>query len=135
MRVAFAVWNDRVAPVFDVARQVYVIDTRSGQILAEEISSIEGEVPAQKASRLAELGIGTLVCGAISYQLLTTIAAYGIRVVPFIAGDLRQVVRALLSGTLEQKQYAMPGCHQGRRHGGHTKHGRRGILPQSGVDD
>jgi predicted Fe-Mo cluster-binding NifX family protein len=119
MKVAFAVWNNRIAPVFDVARQVHIVHSESGQIIREEDAIIGNEGAMQKAVRLAELGVGTLVCGAISRQLLATIAAYGVHVIPFIAGDLREVIQAHLAGSVDWKQYAMPGCRRWRRHAGH----------------
>jgi hypothetical protein len=38
------------------------------------------------------------------------VAAYGIRLIPFVAGDLREVIRAWLGGKLECDAFAMPGC-------------------------
>jgi ABC-type phosphate/phosphonate transport system substrate-binding protein len=49
------------------------------------------------------------------------IIASGIQVKPFVAGDLREVIQAWLSGNLEQDAFAMPGCcghGRGRRIGG-----------------
>jgi predicted Fe-Mo cluster-binding NifX family protein len=110
MKTAFAVWNKRIAPVFDVARHIHIVETESGRIVGEAREELTDEVPARKALHLAELGIGTLVCGAISWPLQEMVAAYGIRVVPFVAGDLREVIEARLSGRLEKDVFAMPGC-------------------------
>jgi hypothetical protein len=43
------------------------------------------------------------------------VTAYGIRVIPFVAGDLQEVIRAWLGGTLERDAFAMPGCCALRR--------------------
>jgi predicted Fe-Mo cluster-binding NifX family protein len=117
MKIAFACWNERVAPVFDTARHIYVIETESGQIHGEMPEVVLQDLPVQKALRLVELGIGTLVCGAISRPLHETIAGYGIRVIPFVAGDLREVLQSFLRGRLERDTFAMPGCNRlrGRR--------------------
>lgn len=61
-----------------------------------------------------ELGIGALVCGAISRPIHELVAAYGIQVIPFVAGDLREINRAWQRGSLEDGTYAMPACW-GRR--------------------
>jgi hypothetical protein len=43
--------------------------------------------------------------------------AYGIEVIPFVTGDLREVIRAWLSGEVTRDVYAMPGCGgRGRRY-------------------
>ncbi|MDP2862869.1 MAG: hypothetical protein Q8N95_08765, partial [Desulfobacterales bacterium] len=55
-------------------------------------------------------GVGTLVCGAISRPLHGMVIASGIRVISFVAGDLRKVINAWLDGNLESGKFAMPGC-------------------------
>jgi predicted Fe-Mo cluster-binding NifX family protein len=128
MKTAFAVWNNRIAPVFDTARQIHVVEAESGQIDREMQEPLPDELPVQKALRLAELGVGTLVCGAISKPLHEIVAAYGIQLIPFVAGDLREVIQAWLSGNLERDTFAMPGCcGRGRRR-------RRGMCGMNQED-
>jgi predicted Fe-Mo cluster-binding NifX family protein len=110
MNAAFACWNHRIAPVFDSARQVLLVRAESGRIVSETQRVLPGELPVQKALHLAELGVGTLVCGAISRPLHGMVSAYGIRVIPFVAGDLREVVRAWIQDALTGDTFAMPGC-------------------------
>lgn len=110
MKVAFAHWNDRIAPVFDSARQVHIVETGSGQVLGETQAPLPGDPIIQKALRLSALDVDTLVCGAISRPLQEMIAAYGIQVIPFVAGDLNQVIRAFLRGSSMDEVFAMPGC-------------------------
>jgi len=124
MKTAFAYWDDRIAPVFDIARRIHVVEADSGRIVAETGEVLADDLPVQKAHRLVELGVGTLVCGAISRPFHETVAAYGIRVIPFVAGDLSDVIQAWLIGNLESDTFVMPGCSgRGRGHGP----GMRGI--------
>jgi predicted Fe-Mo cluster-binding NifX family protein len=115
IKAAFPYWNNRIAPVFDIARRIHIIEAESGNIISEKEVMLAEDVAIRKAMRLADLGIGTLVCGAISRSLHEMIVAYGIQVIPFIAGDLPQVIDAWLKDELGDS-YAMPGC---------CKHGRR----------
>jgi predicted Fe-Mo cluster-binding NifX family protein len=119
VKAAFASWNDRIAPVFDVAQWIRIVETDTGYIINQNLASVAGETPSQKASRLAELEVGILVCGAISRPMQTVIKAYGIEVIPFIAGDLQEVIQAWLCGKLfGSNKYIMPGCQRaegGRR--------------------
>lgn len=110
MKVAFAHWDNRIAPVFDTVHQICVVEVESGQIVRESEEPLTNDLPVQKALRLVELGVGALVCGAISRSLHEVVAAYGIQVVPFVAGDLRQVIQAWISGGFVWKAFAMPGC-------------------------
>jgi predicted Fe-Mo cluster-binding NifX family protein len=142
MKAAFAHWDHRIAPVFDIARQIHVVAAESGRIAAEAEEVLEDDRPLQKAIRLAELGVGTLVCGAISRPLHAMVAAYGIRVIPFVAGDLSEVIQAWLSGGLKGDVFAMPGCCGRRRRRGmnemnqeeYLMNGRRrgGVGPGGG---
>jgi predicted Fe-Mo cluster-binding NifX family protein len=110
MKAAFAVWNDRIAPVFDVARQVRLVDEKEGSMEHAENAHLPDAPPAAKAARLAEKGVGVLVCGAITQPLHAMITAHGIQVIPFIAGNIRDIIQAWLAGKLDDGSYAMPGC-------------------------
>jgi predicted Fe-Mo cluster-binding NifX family protein len=134
MRVAFATWNDRIAPVFDVTRRLHVVDTVGSRMVRESEESLDDEAPAGRAARLATLGIDALVCGAISRRQEALIEAYGLTVVPFVTGDLRDVVEAWRAGKLGREAFAMPGCEGGRGHGfrGGRRWGREGRGRQRG---
>ena len=110
MNAAFSCWKNRIAPVFDNTRQILLVRVESGRIVAETQEDLHGELPVQKALHLAELKVGTLVCGAISRPLHAMVTAYGIRVIPFVAGDLGEVVRAWNRSGLTGDAFAMPGC-------------------------
>ncbi len=124
-KAAFACNEDRIAPVFDTARRVRLVEAGSGRILAASEEALGEEMPARRAARLEELGAGTLVCGAISRPLHEMVASRGILVIPFVAGDLDEIVAAWLSGALRGDAFAMPGCC-GRRGRGFRGRGRRG---------
>jgi predicted Fe-Mo cluster-binding NifX family protein len=117
MRVAFATWNGRVAPVFDVTRRVLVVDSEGGRVVRESEELLDDEAPADRAARLAALGVDALVCGAISRPQEALIKAYGLTVVPFVTGDLGDVVDAWRTGTLARPAFVMPGCGGGQGHG------------------
>ena len=113
MKIAYAHWNGRIAPVFDSAQQVLVVDTENGNTASEQQHTLSETGPFQKGAQLADLGVQTLVCGAISRPLHEWLLARGINVVAFVAGELREVMQAWQNGTLESSAFAMPGC--GRR--------------------
>jgi predicted Fe-Mo cluster-binding NifX family protein len=110
MKTAFAYWEKRIAPVFDTARQIHIVEAEAGQIFAETEEVLADNLPLQKAITLAQLSVGTLVCGAISRPLREMVTAFGIKVVPFVAGDLNDVIQAWLMGKLKRDTFAMPGC-------------------------
>ncbi len=115
MKTAFSVWENRIAPVFDTARQIHLVEFDGMRIAAEKAHAISGDEVTQKVSWLAEQGVSTLVCGAVSRPLQERLSAVGIKVVPFVAGELREVILASLDGTLCGAAFAMPGCCGQRR--------------------
>ena len=118
VKAGFSAWNQRIAPVFDVARSMLLVEADGPRLVSESQVELVEEAPLPRSFQLAELGLETLVCGAISRPMLTSVAAYGIRVIPFVAGSLKEVVHAWLSGTLESNVYAMPGfCFPKSRRG------------------
>ena len=115
MKAAFSVWNDRIAPVFDVARHVYLVDVRDGEIVDRKEETLPTETLAARVSQLVDWDIDLLVCGAISRPLYALIVAYGIAVVPFVAGEVGRIVEAWRKGTFDHNAFLMPGCWRHRQ--------------------
>jgi predicted Fe-Mo cluster-binding NifX family protein len=117
MKAAFSAWDNRIAPVFDVATMIHLVEVQAGKVARETRAYLPEDMVVHKALRLVELGVDTLVCGAISNSLETMIAAYGIRVVAFVSGDIAEVIRVFLADELTAKRYGMPGCPPRRQRG------------------
>lgn len=116
MKAAFSTWDNRIAPVFDVARRICLVKATPGGIIDQSGEVLTGDVPVQRALGLMAMGAQTLVCGAISRPVLDIFSGYGIRVYPFVAGDLEEVIQAWLRGNLDGDAFVMPGC-RGRGRG------------------
>ena len=110
MKAAFSYWDNRIAPVFDTTREIQLVESESGQVVDSRAVTLSTELPMQRTLQLAELGVETLICGAISKPMQNLISAYHIQVVPFIAGELQQVVQGWLDDRLESETFIMPGC-------------------------
>jgi len=110
MKLALAVWNGRISPVFDTSRQLLVIDAENGKVVSRRDHEIETDDPLQKVARLAESGVEALVCGAVSRSLAQLIEGRGIELVPFVAGEVEEIITAFLAGSLPSPDMAMPGC-------------------------
>jgi predicted Fe-Mo cluster-binding NifX family protein len=118
MKTAFAVWENRIAPVFDVARRVCIVETGNDPVPLKEIFELPGGHPAGKAGFLADLQVETLVCGAVTGPARWFLASRGIQVIAFVAGDLEKVIGAWLEGRLPlDETFLMPGCCGFRRRG------------------
>lgn len=112
MKVALAIWNGRISPVFDASERILVLEIKDGKIMAQREELIGESDSLRRVRRLVDLSIEALICGAISRSLAGLISAYGIRVLPFIAGEVDEVLMAYLAGTLPNPSMTMPGCFQ-----------------------
>ncbi len=109
MKTAIAVWNNRIAPVFDVARRVIIVESDTAPGARPTTVLLSGDQPLQKVRQLSALGAESLVCGAISRAFQAALTAGGIRVIPFIAGDVQEVIDAWRGPLFEVDAFAMPG--------------------------
>ena len=131
MRTAFSLWNERIAPVFDVARHLWIVDAEDGRIVGQTGRRFSSDDPHERALRLTTLQVEQLVCGAITRSSYEALTERGIQVVSFIAGDLDQVVHACLADQLKDGGLNMPGCHRGKRHGARRYPGREACVMTS----
>ena len=128
MTAALAVWDGRVSPVFDVSREVLVLAIEDGFVSTRRNVRIDAPTAALRADRLKEVGVETLICGALSEDLHRELTARGVRVIGFVAGEIDEVLAAFLAGQLRGAAFSMPGCcgRQSRFRGGRGGTGRRG---------
>lgn len=139
MRIAFSHWESRIAPVFDVAKHLYLLDVDGASDSTFTEAEISSEDPYEKVKALTEFSVDVLVCGAISRSLQNMIEAAGIEIYSFVAGDLQQVVTAWQENRLQEQNFSMPGCY-GRGRGCGTAfqgagRGRRRRKQAMGSDD
>ncbi len=133
MRIALAIWKGRISPVFDVTRQIQILDIENGNIVNRDDESLPGTEPQVQVERLAEFKPHVLICGAISQLLASMVAARNIRIIAFTAGEAEQVINAWLKGTLPNPSLSMPGCcgrPRGWRGHGHRRHGGRICITE-----
>jgi len=115
MKVALTVWESRVSPVFDSARMALIAEVENAVVVNRHYEPLGSELPLSRAVKLSELGVMVLICGAISQLFADMVEAHGIRVVPFITGNVNQVLDAYLKGLLHMPSFQMPGCGMRRR--------------------
>ena len=72
-------------------------------------ADISEHVLPGKMMRLRELGVDTLICGAISGRCANMVTTAGIELIPWITGQVEDVLRAFLGGNLFDTQFLMPG--------------------------
>jgi predicted Fe-Mo cluster-binding NifX family protein len=126
VKLAVTTWQGRVSPLLDGARRILLLELDRGKVISRAEHKLRSEEPLQKAEQLAELSVDALICGAVSRPLAEFISRRGIRLVPFVAGEIEEVIAAYLAGNLPCPGLAMPGCCRRRmqRPGGRMRRGR-----------
>ncbi|MDY6790077.1 MAG: NifB/NifX family molybdenum-iron cluster-binding protein [Thermodesulfobacteriota bacterium] len=115
MKIAVAVWKNRISPLLDSASMLLIARIEDGMIASSHYENVHSEILSSKAIRIYTMGVKVVICGAVSHFLENMIEAYGIRVIPFVAGDVNQVIDAYLKGNLSAAKFQMPGCGFKRR--------------------
>ncbi len=118
MTLGITVWNERIAPVFDSAATVWILDIRDDVITNRASLNLRGMDLHDRANALARAGAFELICGAISCQAESALRMRHVHALAFVAGEAETVVSAYLKGELTREEYSMPGCHRARRRRG-----------------
>lgn len=113
MRVAAPVWDEKISPVLDTASRLRVLEIG---VLKEasrfEVDFVEKDI-AKRCALVRNLGIDVIICGAVSRQFSSMLAASGVRMVPGISGPVETVVSAYLKGRLADSNFFLPGYDSG----------------------
>ncbi|MDI6852092.1 MAG: hypothetical protein QME75_00610 [Deltaproteobacteria bacterium] len=114
--LAIPVLRSRVAPVLNWCSRI--------QIFPEEPSpegfSQELVLPHLEAARRLEVlrdqGVSTLICGALSAELLHCARNLGLTVVSGVAGEVKEVVQSYWQNNLDDPRFLLPGCRGAHRY-------------------
>lgn len=120
MKTAFAIWNMRIAPVFDCAHSFLVLEQDAGVTRNKQYVTLSEKSALQF---VLQNGIDRLVCGAISRENEQLLLGNRVEVISFVAGQLNEVIDAIGSGALVEQRFSMPGCGYPRRRCGRRRRG------------
>jgi predicted Fe-Mo cluster-binding NifX family protein len=127
MLVAIPIWQGRVSPVLDVAAEFLLVQLDGECVVARRREAVTAAEPDRRAARLAELGVETVICGAVSRPLEMVLTAARIQVVRHVCGDVEEVVEGFQKGRLDDERFVMPGCCGRRRQFRRGRSGRWGC--------
>ncbi|MGO9313099.1 MAG: NifB/NifX family molybdenum-iron cluster-binding protein [Syntrophobacteraceae bacterium] len=129
--LAIPVFRSRVAPVLNWCSKIIIIPDEGSDAESGREIDVMKENMYRLMSSLREQGITTLICGALSPEMLSYCESIGLKIIHGIAGDIEEVLQAYREQTLDQPQYWLPGCRGQRRYKGGgrcTGRGKDGIT-------
>ena len=109
MRVAMPIWESRVSPVFDTAKQVLIVDIDRGEVASQFVLPLREKFIPRRAIFLGRRQVEILICGGISVYLARLVNAQGIQVVPGIEGTADEVLKAFCQGNIPSPRFLMAG--------------------------
>jgi len=119
MKAALTIWGNRISPVFDSANTLLIVEIKDREICSRRYEPFYPDFPSRLAGRLTDLGVGVLICGAISEMPAAVIESAGVKLIPFITGSTDEVLDAYARGISFVDSFLMPGCgFRNRKHAG-----------------
>lgn len=123
MYLALAVYNNRIASLFETANQFVILNLPVEDLSKKKTITIRNNSISALQQLLEENQVKILICGAIHSCVAGSLEAIGIQLIPWITGEINSVVKAFQAGSLEN--YSMPGRCGRRRQGRLGRRGRR----------
>jgi len=114
MIVAVPIFGSRVSPRFDCAPSLVLATVEEGKVTTRETIPIRQNNPLSRITWLCQQGIGVVICGAISGFSFRLLTDRGIRIFPWISGEVDDALQLFLAGQLKSGLIIGPGG-RGRR--------------------
>jgi len=113
--IGIPIMRGRVAPVLNWCSRTLIFPESPGEGSVQEFWTPE-LAPSDRLQLLREHGVQTLICGALSLDLQNCAAGLGLKVIPGVAGDIEEVIKAYRQNRLDQPEFWLPGCRGPRRY-------------------
>ena len=108
--IALPVFQERVSPLMDVSDRYIIYETENGEIKQRVIITISTESGPQRIEKLKDIGVNTIICGAVSGHVAHKVGEKGMRLVSMIYGPIDEVIERYLNNTLTTFIPGPAGC-------------------------
>jgi hypothetical protein len=115
MMIAIPVMRGRVAPVLNWCSRTLIFPESPAAGSAQELWTPE-LAPLERLQLFMKYRVQTLICGALSLDLQNCAVGLGLKVIPGVAGDIAEVIKAYRQKCLDQPEFWLPGCRGPRRY-------------------
>jgi predicted Fe-Mo cluster-binding NifX family protein len=108
-RTAIPVFMGRVSPVLDTCTRFGLLEPGRNHEIIRGIIPVKGNSIYERTDEIKKLGVGVVICGAVSDAFFNLLKENGIDLVCGITGDIEEVIEAYSKGALVQARFRMPG--------------------------
>lgn len=126
-KIAMPYWHNRISPVLDTAENFLVVDVQDGRRVKNVKINLGDKSLSDRVEYFKKYQVKVLLCGAISDYYHNLISAAGIRIIPWLRGDIDRILEAFIYNGLLESEYIMPGC---RGHSYRKRYRRRGLKKE-----
>jgi predicted Fe-Mo cluster-binding NifX family protein len=109
LRAAIPVFMGRVSPVLDTCTQIGILEPDRNQEIVHRTFPVKSNSIYERTDEIKKLGVGVVICGAVSDAFFNLLRENDIDLVCGITGDIEEVIEAYRNGTLTQARFRMPG--------------------------
>jgi len=113
--IAIPVFQERISPLLDEARRFALFEISDGIITQKIVLNVDLETDAMRICKLKDMGVTTLISGAVSGYLSRYIVEKGVRHFPWVNGTIDEVIEIYLKGGLAECFAGKRRCEGGRR--------------------
>jgi hypothetical protein len=96
MKIGITIFGTRIAPRFDTSLDLLIVSFMKGKEQEREKIILTEKETNGKIKEIAGLGIGTLICGALSQLESVVMAQNDIEVIPGVTGETEEVLDLLI---------------------------------------
>jgi len=122
--LAIPVLRSRVAPVLNWCSRIQIFPAQPARESLTQELLLPHLDAGQRLQVLRDHGVSTLICGALSADLLHRAGDLGLTVVSGVAGEVAEVVQSYWQNNLDQPKFRLPGCRGARRYRGGIRQGQ-----------
>lgn len=108
--IAITVWGERISPVFDSARTLLIVEIDGNTIINSAHLTFDPDRPLELVQMLQRQQVALVICGAVSEQPAAILETAGIRLLPFVAGEVNHILERYCKGRSLGREFRMPGC-------------------------
>jgi predicted Fe-Mo cluster-binding NifX family protein len=109
LRIAVPVWKGRISPVLDVATELLLVDADAGQETARTEERFTPGLLPERVRMLSDLGVDAVICGTVSRQMASMLAAQGVTIFPCMRGEVDDVIGSVVRSGVPDSRFFMPG--------------------------
>lgn len=109
--LAIPVFRSRVAPVLNWCSKIYVFPQDVTDVGCCEEIVLFNMSAFNRLRMLHDEGVQTLICGALSQDLLSYGEMIGLNIIDGVAGEVHEVLQAYQAEKLDNPRFWLPGSH------------------------